>query len=61
MAMDATVQIRMSGELKTQVEELYRGACPKHDPVQCFDCAYAEAFIEECQPMLDDVWRRFQE
>ena len=25
MAMDATVQIRMSGELKTQVEELYRG------------------------------------
>ena len=43
------------------VEELYRGACPKHDPVQCFDRAYAEAFIEECQPMLDDVWRRFQE
>ena len=25
MAMDATVQIRMSGELKTQGEELYRG------------------------------------
>ena len=24
MAMDATVQIRMNGELKTQVEELYR-------------------------------------
>ena len=43
------------------VEELYRGACPKHDPVQCFDRAYAETFIEECQPMLDDVWRRFQE
>lgn len=25
MAMDATVQVRMSGELKAQVEELYRG------------------------------------
>ena len=25
MAMDSTVQIRMSGELKAQVEELYRG------------------------------------
>lgn len=24
MAMDATLQIRMNGELKTQVEELYR-------------------------------------
>ena len=24
MAMDATVQIRMNGELKTQVEDLYR-------------------------------------
>ena len=25
MAMDATVQVRMNGELKAQVEELYRG------------------------------------
>ena len=46
---------------RAMVEELYRGACPKHDPVQYFDHASAEAFIEESQPMLDDVWRRFQE
>lgn len=42
------------------VETLYGGPCPKDGPVQCFDRTYAEAFIEESQPMLDDVWRRFR-
>ena len=37
---------------------MYRGECPKNDPVKYITRAYVEAFVEDAQGMLCEVYER---
>lgn len=39
--------------------ELYRGSCPKNDPVRYIDRAYVDEFVSDAQKMLDDVFDQY--
>lgn len=47
-------------EWRRQMVERYRGECPRNAPVRFIDRAFAESFLQESQPLLNDVWRRFE-
>ena len=36
--------------------EMYRGECPKQGVVTFIDVDYINAFVEDCQPMMDQVF-----
>lgn len=38
--------------------KMYRGECPKSDPVKYIDRAYVEEFVSDAQAMLDEVYGR---
>lgn len=46
---------------KVQMTEAYRGECPKKAPVRFIDRAFVLRFVEQCQPLLDEVWRRHED
>lgn len=46
-------------EWRRMMAASYRGECPKSDPVKYINREYVEAFIEDSQLWLNEIWRRF--
>lgn len=47
-------------EWKKMMVNSYRGECPKHDPVRYIGREYVESFIDDCQELFEQVYRRFE-
>lgn len=46
---------------KVQMIGAYKGECPKKEPARFIDRAFVLRFVEQCQPLLDEIWRRHED
>ena len=44
-------------EWQRAMVDAYRGPCPRHDPVQFIDRRYVLDFVEDCIPLIEEIYK----